>query len=520
MCAISSDDAATSMQAIQMVSTARFQDLPIEVALEILGQLSQKDLRAFSKSSSTCYSRALDAGLYIQRTVRWDSFEEAAFRVSLEKLDQIIDYASDVRPRLNIGIHLVCMPTDQAEAAAGDLAARRCMLSVQRALPNLVRLDLGFSYLVSDAVYDALCAHFAPKLRDLNISHRRDAPLHFPPNLFNGAAEKLRKVTLDLRDVQSLSTGQPIAAFQSVTHLKLSLFRASQPLALARIFPSLQALALFCTQSRAAGNIDLSGLQLRSVALSGRTAVLNDASQTLLRTIPVIEQQLTGVTAEPVWPAQSEEIYGVAERWDGGALALSFGSRDAAWRRTLAPGYLEVETLPLAKIPLLASRLVSLTLPESLVNAFVQAPATLTGLRELRIDISLPADGVLAWGALQGIGVAAHIHFELVVYAAHRVQCPALARLAIIAGHATAAKPALVFPEMVVRLGRALGLRGSRPALTFAGCASHTIPDAPGHMEISRLFSSVEFVQSLGGRANESYDTCRYSGYFDKAEWT
>ncbi|EJD50308.1 hypothetical protein AURDEDRAFT_121891 [Auricularia subglabra TFB-10046 SS5] len=516
---MSSDDAATSMQALHALPAARFQDLPIEVALEILGQLQQKDLRAFSSSSRAHYSRALDAGLYIHRTLRWDSLAEAEFWVSLEKLDQIIDYAADVRPRLNIGIRHVCLPTDQAEAAAGDVATRRCLLSVQRALPNLVRLDLAFSFLVSDAVYGALCTHSAPKLRDTKISHRRDAPLHFPPNLFNGAAEKLRKVTLDLRDVQSLSTGQPIVAFQSVTHLKLSLFRASQPLALARIFPSLQVLALFCTQSRAAGNIDLSGLQLRYLALSGPTAMLkNDASQALLRDVPVIEQRLVGVTTKPVWPAQSDEIYGVAERWDGGALALSFGRRDGSWRRTLAPGSLEVDTLPLAEIPLLASRLVSLTLPESLVNAFVQAPAMLAGLRELRIDISLPASGVLAWGALRGIGVAAHIHFELVVYAAQRVQCPALERLAIIAGHATAAKPALVFPEMVVRLGRALGLCGSRPALTLAGCASHLIPDAPGQTEISRLFSAVEFVESQGGHSNEYYDTCRYSGYFDEPE--
>ncbi|EJD34413.1 hypothetical protein AURDEDRAFT_131189 [Auricularia subglabra TFB-10046 SS5] len=508
------NDTATGVRALT-AGRPWVQSLPAELSLRIAGLLSQKDLRRFSRCSRDCYTLATDAGLYIPRTVRWDSFEEAAFRVSLEKLNQVIDYAANIRSRLNIGIDVVF---SNSTAAAVVPVARRSMLSVQRALPYLVRLHISFPAFVSDAVYEALCADSAPKLSYLSITHEADDPLRTPPNLFNGAAEKLRKVTLKLTDVRSLSVGQPIAVFQSVTHLKLSVFRPSQRLALARTFPSLQKLALFCSQSPAAGNIDLSGLELRYLALSGPTAMLNDASQVLLQDIPVIEQYLYGATAVPVWPAHADEICGVAELWTRhGYSAVSLVPRDGSRRRTLAPFHRREVTLPLADITILATKLVSFTLPGSVLNAFVEAPVTLDGLRELCIDISPSGDGFIRWGPQRGgLAVKDHIHFEYLKSATPRVHCPALARLVVFAR--PAANPVVIFEERIVPLARALGLRGCRPALTLSGCAWHPA-EPPVHSEILDLVSAVHLAECSADCVPKYYDMCRYSGYFDTAEW-
>ncbi|EJD50305.1 hypothetical protein AURDEDRAFT_121889 [Auricularia subglabra TFB-10046 SS5] len=493
------------------------QSLPAELSLRIAGQLSQKDLRAFSRSSRACYTLAMDAGLYIHRTVRWDPLRKDTFLDSLQKLDQVIDYAANVRPRLNIGIHVVCLPTGSSGATDGSTAAQRSMLSVQRALPNLVRLHFGFPDFVPDAVYDALCANSAPKLSYLRITHMDDGPVRIPPNLFNDAATKLRQVILEFTGTPSMSSWQPIAAFRKATHVRLSTPRPPQMLTLARVFPSLQALALFCTEFPGPGNIDLAGLELRYMALLGPSGMLNDASQVLLQDIPALEQKLHGATPVLVWPAQCDEICGVAQRWgEDGWFTVSFGPLDGAWRRTLAPSHRQGSTLPLADIPILATKLVSLTLPESLVNAFVEAPVTLDGLRELCIDISPPDDGFVKWAPQHGwLDVNYHLLFEFLTDAAPRVHCPALARLVVFAG--PTASP-VVFEEMLVPLARALGLRGCRPTLILSGCAWYPA-EPPAHSEILDLVSTVDLAERLTDCVPEYYDTCRYSGFFDKAEW-
>ncbi|EJD32875.1 hypothetical protein AURDEDRAFT_131957, partial [Auricularia subglabra TFB-10046 SS5] len=193
---------------------------------------------------------------------------------------------------------------------------------------------------------------------------------------------------------------------------------------------------------------------------------------------------------------------------DGTTLSVSFGPRDGAWRRTIVqrvtngPG--ARRALPLPDAPMLASKLVSLTLDKCTLNAFLQTPVALAALRELFLDVL--SEEKYCWPSRE----SALGSFDEALSA--RVRCPALARFVVFAipsEHAVS-----VVPTKLTRLGRALGLRDGRPAkptLALAGC---TFNGPPIRSALDELFSAVEIAECSGDFVPEYYRMCRYSGYF------
>ncbi|EJD34872.1 hypothetical protein AURDEDRAFT_176084 [Auricularia subglabra TFB-10046 SS5] len=479
-------------------SARRSPRLPAELTLQIMKHLPQSDLRIASQASRDFYGLALAAGLYIQRTLFWTP--RYGFSTRLEQLDRILDRASS-KPALNIAI-MASFRSSIPAMEPVEKAVQRFAVSLQRAMPYVVRLDLRFHSPAPSAVYTSLCAHPASRLSVFEIDNRLEGSQRIPQDLFMGHAPLLRKLSLALANGESLSMAASFAVFQRVTHLKLFMGEAQHPVPLARIFPSLQVLALECP--RGVEKIDLSGLRLRYLGLTGGAGLLADAS--VLRTIPVVEHRAVGI--DTVWPAQCDAICAHAEYFREMIVSLSFGPRDGAWRRTVAlqsPNALD-HALPLAEI---AANLVSITLDRSLVTAFVQAPVVLPALRELFLDISANGSHGSCWPPVDSGLLGPRVRFDELTPS---VRCPALARVIIFAipsGH-----PVTVVPTKATRFGRALGLRDGRttkPTIVLAGCTFNMEPIWPA---LDELFATVEIVACTGDRIPEYYRTCRYSGSF------
>ncbi|EJD34861.1 hypothetical protein AURDEDRAFT_176070 [Auricularia subglabra TFB-10046 SS5] len=482
-------DVEGSATAAEEIHSRPARRLPPELTLQIMQQLSQNELRSASQASRDFYHLALAAGLYIHRPVLWSSV--CGFGDTLATFAQVLDHAQRT-PALNISLY-ARFSSSLEMYAAGEGALQEFAVSVQRALPYLVRLRLVFPSSVPGAIYTALCGNPAPRLRELTIDHWTDVSL--PCDLFEGDAPMLCYVSLSLANVELM----PVAVFQRVTHLRLSVPEPTRPVRLARAFPALQALALESPRSRAARGrkIDLSGLCLRYLALADGTESVDDKAA--LQAIPVIEHLANSIETVH-WPARCDAICAHAELHAERGGSLSFGPHDGAWRRTVALKTIP-NPLPLSDVPILASKLVSLTLDKSLISAFFQAPVALTALRELFLDIS--SDGSYCWPCAD--------EFDKLEPSVH---CPALARLVIFA--IPSGCPVTVAPTKVASLARSLSLSGLRPALTLAGC---TFVAEPKLAAIDELFAAVDVVELPGARIPQYYHTCRYSGYFTEPEW-
>ncbi|EJD34864.1 hypothetical protein AURDEDRAFT_130939 [Auricularia subglabra TFB-10046 SS5] len=515
MCS-SDSDAPDVAAAMQVGPHSTDPHLPPELVLRVLKHLShrtprtaiaqhlpQKDLRAASQASHAFYGLALAAGLYIQRSVKWNSI--FAFRETLATLDQVLDHAAE-KPALNIAV-LGAFSYQEEMDSVMEAAIQRFLASVRRALPYLVRLHLSFPHCVPGTVYASFCEHPAPRLYHLGIDHCMGSPVHIPYDLFSGHAPLLREVSLGYCGIEHVLESAPVAVFQRVTHLTLYGVEAQNLFGLAHVFPASQVLAISASRTQ---KLDLSGLRLRYLALDYDDVLLIDRS--VLASIPIIEHNVKrGINT--VWPAPCGPICAqveIVEYKHGTSPAVSFGARDGSWRRTFAlPPQADLNVaLPLADAPMLASKLVSITLGKSFVNAFIQAPVVLAALRELFLDVSANGSNGYCWPSVGGV------RFDELTPS---VRCPALARVVILAipsGH-----PVTVVPTKATRFGRALGLRDGRPTkpmLVLAGC---TFNMEPIWTALEELFAAVDVVECSGNCIPEYYRSCRYSGYFLQREW-
>lgn len=490
----------------QPVSPLTSPKLNSEVILQILQYVPRPHLRSVALASREFYERALQAGLRFPRNVLWTNLGNIGFSTWLQKLDVVLRFAAN-RPAVKVALRiLMCPSLDSKGMAALRLNIRILSPWIRRALPHLVRLDMGFPPLLSYEEYDALCAHPANKLRELAFFPKNDmTAVVVPPNLFAGVAPLLRRVVLVLVS-ELMSTWEPVQAFAGVTHLKITEQRIVMPeLPLARLFPALRVLVVDTRDCPGEKAIDLVGLaSLHHFALVGDTALLTEESQAMLKSLPVFEHHPTNrnITYYLHAPSAREELCGVAERC--GALPfLSFGPRyrdRASWRRTLCP---TPDAHPFADIAPLAAHLTSLIIAQAVVGDLVSSPVTLTALRELFVDVSPTSDNADA--------------FDRLGFVKPRVHCPALTQVVLFARGALVVElPA----DAVVELGRALGMRGCRPALLLAGCMWDDWFSTPrASTALRHLFSSVETAGSVAELVPEYYRTCRYSGHFESHQW-
>ncbi|EJD50299.1 hypothetical protein AURDEDRAFT_160834 [Auricularia subglabra TFB-10046 SS5] len=438
------------------------------------------------------------AGLYVKRTVIWNDIK--GFDASLATLNDLIDHATSDNPEINLAIDAIFEVHEPSSTTPSVVAQALGVVfdAVQRAMSYLVSLKLLLPDPMADDAYSPLCTHPAPKLRSLDIHWRqcfeRSAPI--PQNLFAGEAPLLRRLSLSLIDTGPTSIWHPVKVFRGVTQLSFSTHGTGHEIPLSHLFPCVTDLKVSPVLWLSSPKIDISGLKLHWLKLNGGPELLADPDSRALIDIPIVEATADGTAV--ALPDTCGELCARIQHLVGGVehVALSFAPPSGAWRRTVCVMLRNLdEPVPLA--PARAERLTSLTLDVSLVNSLALTLLVLPALRELLLDVSA---GCRVWPPAPPT---------------HSVSFPALAWLVFfsIAGDD---ETVIVEAAKVIELARALGLRGTRPTLTLAGCAFTERPDMHA---LHCSFSAVDFMDRARDALPAYYETCRYTeGFYGNAD--
>ncbi|EJD47136.1 hypothetical protein AURDEDRAFT_123596 [Auricularia subglabra TFB-10046 SS5] len=270
--------------------------LPFDVLHATLQYLPQPDLRKAASASRAFREAAMHAGLYIHRSVLWDSaFDIQAF------LD-VVEYAENNNSRISFQLDFEgYIPDSRASKdAAYDYSGhifQHLAEGVARALPYLVFLRLTVPDHYRKDIDGLLCRP-APHLRTFEICdfgnqgiYRGDRLVPLPRNIFSGNAPKLRTAALEF---VPLPPG-PLAAFSHVTHLRLELEDIFPAIDVPRQFPALDSLYIDYYRDRYSApkpQCVFRGLQLSVLTIDTNawTVLVPMISETLdLTLVPVIK---------------------------------------------------------------------------------------------------------------------------------------------------------------------------------------------------------------------------------------
>ncbi|EJD39244.1 hypothetical protein AURDEDRAFT_171632 [Auricularia subglabra TFB-10046 SS5] len=496
--------------------------LPPELVTAALKYLPPNELRLASTVSTEFYHAAHAAGLTLRRTI----VAERAFRPpGLARFVEITRYAATCPLLFRLGLSVIVARNqeDRNEFVPSMIDISHAL---QNAMPFLVDLDVLFPAHFADIVYAGL-GEAAPRLRTLSLTQHGNngaLPVPIPATLFAGNAPCLQVVTLHVPALPP--SWAPVPAWNRVHTLKVFLQYPVQCLSIARFFPALKDFHLHCMawvgefHPLAAHRVDMSGLSLRSLTIindSDTNEPLDDHALAPAPhpTISTVKHLCGTVQYDRcLWPDNNCQFNAHFQRFYTGlqvtlfptdsspshvgfifndhgpphgliGMTVSVSSTDGSWSNTQYTRPVvplgSTNASPLATLPPLSTRLVSLTVDEALLPQTLQAAVVLDALRELFVDFT-------------PIAKLPHTQPQPrpdIMTRRARLRCPALER---VTAFATQPEPVTVSCTKIVALGRLLcrplGVDRLRAELVLA----YVLPDRGverQHPRMDEVFSSV-----------------------------
>lgn len=488
--------------------------LPPEVLALILSNLNQRDQRKAATASRAFYAAASEAGLYIQRLIR---FPEDDFRSSCFTFAEVAVHAARYRRLVAltvtffVGINRI---DDATRAAAGKQLVDVLSASFLLALEWIVDLDITIPMDFVSPVLDALCRE-APRLKFLRIdcvedpSGTRPPPIaKLPESFLRARAPNLRRIFFAGIDIGP----RPLAAFSGVKRVFLSYLGEFPDLRMGEHFPAATHVELESfgwIDEALHPRVSLAGLSLEVLSVFDTTSTRGALLPTIIldRPLRMVPEVHVCSMEQPDWDtlrlALPEKLGALALRILGcrarQVAHIMVSPHDARWRRAALVHDWESEPMsPLHGFAFLGN-ITYLRFDVNALHTLFGRYVLLTALERVKLDVypSGPDPAHLLWPWDRDITGK---NESFCGRRQERVLgCPRLKELTLF----TVCAPLRVDSWEAAMLGRALGWEcAGLPMLRLVGVKMKE-PSAL----LSQAYSSVELQESAGSDSQENQDS-------------